>query len=85
MSNGSLNIFRIIARDPSGSGEAYAELIADYTDMGSGRVYVEDLKGGHYFAGDDQIVIGAPIIRKVGNGAICRIDLKGWDDHAKDI
>lgn len=84
MSNGSLNIFRIIARDPAGSGEAYAELIADYTDMGSGRVYIETLKGQHYFAGEDQIVIGAPIIRKLG-GAICRIDLKGWEDHASDI
>lgn len=69
--------YRIIARDPNGSGMAWAEHIKDFKSLGNGSVLVTDLQNGCYFSQMNDIVADVRVIAKVAGGRICKIMLEG--------
>ena len=69
--------YRIIARDPNGSGQAWAEHIKDFKPLGDGRVMVTDWRGSCYFADMNDIIADVRVIRKIASSNICKIMLEG--------
>ena len=69
--------YRIIARDPKGSGLAWAEHIKEFKPLGDGRVLVTDRRGGCYFADMNDIVADVRVVRNIASSNICKIMLEG--------
>ena len=69
--------YRIIARDPKGSGMAWAEHIKEFKPLGDGRVLVTDQRGSCYFAELNDIVVDVRVVHKAAGGSICKIMLEG--------
>ena len=69
--------YRIIARDPKGSGMAWAEHIKEFKPLGDGRVLVTDRRGGCYFADMNDIITDVRVIRKIASSNICKIIMEG--------
>ena len=69
--------YRIIACDPNGSGQAWAEHIKDFKSLGDGRVLVTDWRGGCYFADMNDIITDVRVIRKISSSNICKIMMEG--------
>lgn len=60
-------VFKVIARDPSGSGLAYAELLGSYT-VDDNNIYCISLMGDAFTGDLRDLVINPVIVRKVGTG-----------------
>lgn len=69
--------YRIIARDPNGSGLAWAEHIKGFKPLGDGRVLVTDWHDSVYFADMNDIITGIKVVHRAAGGNICKILMEG--------